>query len=429
LRSPSCRGGVGQVLFAAAPPIDWAWDWLRHKKRIKGRKLVDPADKAVVALRFALLGLAVTDHSRSPWSERAAPKALPVILALLLAEPVAHIGLGFCKGCIISTLMIIAVLLLSCWLFFRRNSWKKTAVTVLILLLVGTVAVYNGFGFGSGWGCGPETTLVTDSPDYCSRGTPLPIALRLIPILVAIAVLLLSCWLSFLKDIRKAGVAVAEKEATRQHGDWARQYLRQVNIATAPVTLSAIRETAKDTEEAARKLLQIAGLLRTPGSIAAQRIPPHEITNFEQSATALQEQAVRLQETADSVGLAQEEAAEAANVLEQANDEVHSAKRAYMLSRFRHRGGAQTEAAKTRLENAQTGLTNAITEEQPKKTRLNSATANLGLVKLATERAQRVADAAAQLILTKTNDLMLQAAVRVRLKLQPGVGAPCRAVA
>ena len=100
-----------------------------------------------------------------------------------------------------------------------------------------------------------------ESKVYLSRfyrtyhGLSPEIALRLIPILVAIAVLLLSCWLSFLKDIRKAEVAVAEKEATRQHGDWARQYLRQVNIATAPVTLSAIRETAKDTEEAARKLL------------------------------------------------------------------------------------------------------------------------------------------------------------------------------
>jgi hypothetical protein len=375
--------GVGQVLFATAAPIDWAWDWLRHRKRIKDGSLTDPADKAVVALRFALLGLAfpaATDPQPNWYGAR--PEALPVILALLFAEPVVYIGFGLGWECVISTLVIILVLLLFYWS-------KIVGIVVLILLIAGLAGICGISILGLvGWGCA-------------------------ISIMVVIFVLLLSGWLYFWKDIRQAAAANAEKEATRVHGDWARQYLRQVNIAPSP-SLSTIKGAAKDTEEAARKLLQMGVLLKITQSIGTQSVP--DISKLVDAADKLHTQAALLQHTADSVDVAQEQAAKAASDLKRATDNVDSARKAFVYwllvawrkvsPQFPTKMGAEA-----RLEKAQNELSQVETDNQRKKTAVDSAEQSLKQQIESTEDARKNTIAAALPIQAMSKDLALEATV------------------
>jgi hypothetical protein len=335
--------GIGQVLFAAAPPIDWAWDWVRHYKRInkKNKRLTDPADEAVVALRFALLGLAfpaVTDY-QSRWFGLAWPNALPVIL--ILVAP----------------------------------------------------ALYIYIAVGLGWVC------------------------------IIVLIILLSCWLSFLTKGRKADVVVAEKEASREHSDWAQQYLRQVNIASfpAPVPLSAIKGAAKDTEEAARKLDQ---LMR--GRNPTQQISAQMIDRLRQTARRLGEQAGIIQNIADSADVLLKQADQAATDLQQANDAVdyarylvrEASKSSPLALRLPGIGRAIQSRSERRRQTAQESLGEAesrqieanTTEDNTKKNIQSFVTELQGQVDT-TEIAQRQTLEAAQPILTNSFDLTLQAAV------------------
>jgi hypothetical protein len=303
--------GVGQILFAAAPPIDWAWDWFRHRQRIKNNRLTDRADKAVVALRFALLGLAfpaVTDPP-SRWFQFAWPKFLPVILAVCLISPVSAFAVYILLG------------------------WRQ-------------------------WGCSLSTIGVIG------------------------LVVVLSCWFSYWKKCWEAKVAVAEKEATREHADWAEQYLRQMNmpsfLASAP--LSAIKGAAKETEEAAGKLQQTVKQLANTGRIDPQQRAPQQrapqqrapdIYNLLESARELQELAGSLQQTADSAHRPLEQAVEASIDLQVANDAADHATKAFGEARSRLKPA--TAQAFADLDQANDALGNLTRAFREAKSRLKQA--------------------------------------------------------